>query len=130
MSGSTSSFLLYHLIFSTKKRARTIHPKLRQALFAYMGGIIKKIGGTPVLINGVWDHVHILAFLPRHISLSQSVQAIKGGSAYWFNRQDEKPRPQTELAGRLSNLYGERIPTGTDQKLHLQPGGASPRAEL
>jgi REP element-mobilizing transposase RayT len=89
MSGSTSSFLLYHLIFSTKNRARTLHPAKRPALFAYMGGIIKKSSGMPVLINGVWDHVHILAFLPRHISLSQSVQAIKGGSAHWFNQQDE-----------------------------------------
>jgi len=63
-------------------------------------GIIKQKKGIPVMINGTDDHVHILAFLPKHISLSEMVQAIKGGSSFWYNKE-----------------YGNQV-----MKLHWQEG--------
>ncbi|HNQ43925.1 MAG TPA: transposase, partial [Candidatus Cloacimonadota bacterium] len=70
MASSTSTYLLYHAIFSTKKRERILQKHVRSDLYAFMGGIIKEIGGMPVLINGTEDHVHILAFLPKHVCIS------------------------------------------------------------
>jgi len=96
MATISSSFLLYHIVFSTKNRQQTIHPDYRSRLYQYMAGIIKEKGGSPILINGTRDHVHILAFLPRHMSISESLQAVKGASSHWYNQ---------EFAASLPRLY-------------------------
>ena len=49
-----------------------------------MGGVIKNNGGIPFMINGVSDHVHILASLPRTIALSKYVENIKRTSSKWI----------------------------------------------
>jgi putative transposase len=87
MASSSKTFLLYHIIFSTKKRQKTINVDFKSRLHEYMAGIIKQKKGMPIMINGTEDHVHILAFLPRHISLSEMIQAIKGGSSFWYNKE-------------------------------------------
>lgn len=86
MPGSSLSCLLYHIIFSVKKRQTMIRKTERDRLFQYLGGIIKTIGGNPVIINGLEDHVHLLCFLPRHLSVSEMVKTIKGKSSWWLNR--------------------------------------------
>ena len=87
METSSNTFLLYHIVFSTKKRKKLISSKYRKDLHSYMAGIVKNTGGMPILINGTEDHVHILAFLPKHVSISECMQSIKGGSSFWYNKQ-------------------------------------------
>lgn len=96
MATNSFSILFYHLVFSTKNRQQTIHPDHRLRLYQYMGAIIKEKGGLPILINGTRDHVHILASLPKHMSISDSLQAIKGGSSHWYNK---------EFSGNIPRLY-------------------------
>jgi len=96
MNSGTNTHLLYHVVFSTKKREPLIHLASKQHLYQYLAGIIKQKGGLPVLINGTADHVHILAFLPKHISLSDMLQTLKGSSSFWYNK---------ELAGNGRHLY-------------------------
>lgn len=86
MSSATLTYLLYHIVFSVKNRDIRLNPELRLRLYPYMGGIIKKLGGIPIIINGTHDHVHILCFLPRHLSVSESVKIIKARSSLWHNR--------------------------------------------
>ena len=57
----TCGNLLVHLIFSTKQRKPLIRPEIRSNLFAYLGGIIREMRGTAIIINGTVDHVHVLA---------------------------------------------------------------------
>ncbi len=87
MGTSSNTYLLYHAVFSTKNRQKLLVEQNRARLFAYMAGIIKNIGGLPVLINGIEDHLHVLAFLPRHVSISESMQNIKGKSSHWYNQE-------------------------------------------
>ena len=96
MATNSYSILLYHVVFSTKNRQQTIHPDHRARLYQYMAAIIKEKGGLPILINGTQDHVHVLACLPRHISISDSLQAIKGSSSHWYNK---------EFSANLPRLY-------------------------
>lgn len=96
MATNSYSFLLYHVVFSTKNRQQTIHPDYRLRLYQYMAAIIKEKGGNPILINGTSDHVHILAILPRHVAISESLQAVKGGSSHWYNK---------EFSGNIPRLY-------------------------
>lgn len=55
--------LYYHIVFSTKERRPLIGLALRPRLFEYIGGIVRAEGGTALIVNGVDDHVHILAQL-------------------------------------------------------------------
>ena len=78
------SQLYVHIVFSTKKRFPFIKQEVEKELFAYMGGVIKNNEGIPFIINGVPDHVHILASLPRTLALSKFIENIKRTSSKWI----------------------------------------------
>jgi putative transposase len=75
--------LLYHIVFATKERAPMITKALRPELHAYLGGIVRKLGGTALEVNGVADHLHLLAAIPPTITVSHFVNKLKSGSSSW-----------------------------------------------
>ncbi|MFO1459158.1 MAG: IS200/IS605 family transposase [Verrucomicrobiota bacterium] len=81
----TYTQLLSHIVFSTKERRPMLAPELGVRLFAYMGGIIRQLDGVSLLINGVADHVHILASLPATIAPSEFVGKLKANSSRWVH---------------------------------------------
>ncbi len=83
----TYTNLLAHVVFSTKERAPLLDVALKPRLFAYMGGIIRELGGTALLINGPADHVHLLLFLPAKTALSEIVGKVKANSSGWVHRE-------------------------------------------
>lgn len=60
---------------------------LKLRLFAYMGGIIRELGGTALLTNGSADHVHILASLPAKLAVSEVVGKVKANTSGWVHRE-------------------------------------------
>ena len=87
----TFTSLLAHIIFSTKERAPLIDAELRPQLHAYLGGIIRELNGTPLVINGVADHVHLLVALPPTISTSDAMRVLKTNSSRWIHETRRKP---------------------------------------
>src|ERR1051325_10443940 len=83
----THTDLLVHVIFSTKDRAPLLDSELKSRLFAYLGGTIRELGATALLINGPTDHVHILLLLPAKIGLSEIVGKVKANSSGWVQRE-------------------------------------------
>ncbi|HEX6899564.1 MAG TPA: IS200/IS605 family transposase [Thermoanaerobaculia bacterium] len=81
----TYSYLLYHLVFSTKQRVPSINDALRLPLYEYMGGIVRQNGGALLEIGGMPDHVHLLVRLKTDPSVAAVVQKIKGKSSKWVN---------------------------------------------
>ena len=79
----TFTSLFTHLIFSTKQRAPILRTDIRPRLFDYMGGMIRNMDGTSVLINGTEDHVHILTVMPSTKALSDFMRDLKGDSSGW-----------------------------------------------
>ena len=51
-----------HIVFSTKNRKPLISQSIENKLYAYIGGICRKLECNPVAIGGHNDHIHILAF--------------------------------------------------------------------
>jgi len=80
--------LYVHIIFSTKNRFPFIRPEIESELYAYLGGVIKNIGGIPIIINGMPDHIHILTSLPKTLSLSKFMEEIKRNSSRWIKTKD------------------------------------------
>jgi len=80
-----------HIIFSTKERLPLLNPDIRPRLFEYMGGTVRGLDGTSILINGVEDHVHILAILDQKRALSDFMRDLKSASSTWVKQTFNSP---------------------------------------
>ena len=69
-----------HIVFHVKLSSVRILESDLPRLFEFMGGIIRKNGGIPMMIGGIPNHVHILCTLPKTMTLSNLVRMIKVGS--------------------------------------------------
>ena len=56
---------------------------MRQHLFAYLGGIIREMQGTALIINGTVDHVHLLVRIRPVQSAAEIARVIKANSSKW-----------------------------------------------
>ena len=79
--------LLYHIVYATKSRAPMITLDLKSRLHGYLGGIVAGLGGVPIEINGMSEHVHLLVRLRPIISVSEFLSKLKSGSSLWAKRQ-------------------------------------------
>lgn len=76
---------LYHCVFSTKERRKTLTNELQERLWPYMGGIARENQMRSLAIGGVEDHVHLLLSIPSTLSIAKAMQLIKGGSSKWVH---------------------------------------------
>jgi putative transposase len=77
--------LIYHIVFSTKNREPIITYERAPRLYDYMGGIIRNLGGIVLAMNGIEDHVHLLAKLRPDRSLSSVLRDLKANSSGWMH---------------------------------------------
>src|SRR6266550_345005 len=77
----TCGNILLHLIFSTRERHPLIKPEFRSELFAYLGGIIREMHGTALIINGTSDHVHMLVRIRPVQSPAEIARVVKTNSS-------------------------------------------------
>src|SRR5215813_3880709 len=85
MSQSLSSVLV-HIVFSTKHRQPLIATPTRSALYAYIVGMVRRLGCRSLQIGGTGDHVHVLVWLGRRHSVASLVEVLKGSSSRWMKR--------------------------------------------
>jgi putative transposase len=78
---STFTQIYYHLVFSTKERVPALAADRREDLFRYTWGILKC---HLYRINGVEDHIHILASLHPTVRLADLVKDIKVSTSKWI----------------------------------------------
>ncbi|MEO6908467.1 MAG: IS200/IS605 family transposase [Abditibacteriaceae bacterium] len=85
------SNILVHVIFSTKSRMPLLKDDSREEMHRYIGGIIRKCGTHPIMINSVSDHIHLFFDLPRTMTIADLVKEIKTGSGSWIREQESCP---------------------------------------
>ena len=106
----TFAQILLHVIFSTKEHRASFKQACRDELFAYMGGIVRNLGGKALLINGVADHVHPLLFLPASVAPAGAVRVIKARSSSWVRSRDRTFAWQSGYAAfRVSQSRAEPV---------------------
>ena len=76
-----------HLIFSTKRRQALIRDEIRPDLFAYLGGIVREMHGTALIVNGTADHVHMLVRIRPAQSTAEVVRVVKANSCRWVHEK-------------------------------------------
>jgi putative transposase len=88
---STHTNLLYHIVFSTKKREPVIMTPIRAELYKYIGGIIRGEGGKVLEIGGMPDHVHLVVKFKAEPSVATMVKILKSKSSKWLNDRPKRP---------------------------------------
>jgi putative transposase len=83
----TYTYLLTHLVFSTKDREALITIDLKPELHAYLGGLTRELKGKAYAVNGMQDHIHMLVSLPPVVSISDAMRFIKANSSGWVHEK-------------------------------------------
>ncbi len=76
---------LFHCVFSTKERRKTIVPDVQDRLWAYMGGVAREHEMKALAVGGMDDHVHILLSMPASSSVANAMREIKSASSRWMH---------------------------------------------
>ena len=79
-----------HSIFSTKQRQAFIDELIQPELYAYITTLAVSYGSFVHCIGGIDDHVHLLANLPRTVSISELLEGIKKNSSKWMKTKGVK----------------------------------------
>ena len=78
------SFLLVHIIFSTKNRKPWLNDVIRPELHAYMASVAGTGENYCFRVGGVEDHVHIAVLLGRNTTISRLVESLKTSTSKWI----------------------------------------------
>lgn len=79
-----------HITYSTKYRQPLITDQIELELFSYLGGICNKLECQTITVGGYRDHVHILCFLSKKISLMKLMEEVKGHSSKWVKSKGKE----------------------------------------
>ena len=82
------SKVIIHVIFSTKDREPWLDREVRPRMHGYLATICRELNAEAFLVGGVLDHVHLVATLPRTLSLAELVEAVKKTSSKWIKALD------------------------------------------
>ncbi|MBE2226151.1 MAG: IS200/IS605 family transposase [Ignavibacteria bacterium] len=77
-----------HAVWGTKSRSNILKKEIRNELFSHIKLNAKEKGIFVDTVDGYTDHVHCLFTLNADISLSKSLQLIKGEASFWSNKID------------------------------------------
>ena len=77
----TCGNVVVHLIFSTKLRQPLIGADIRSDVFAYLGGVVRELRSTALIVGGTCDHVHMLIRLRPALSIAELACVVKANSS-------------------------------------------------
>jgi len=81
------SYLLIHIVFSTKDRAPLLSPEVRPDLYAYLATVARNANCECYRVGGVADHVHFAIRLSRTTTIAALVEELKTSSSKWLKTQ-------------------------------------------
>jgi len=81
------SFMLVHIIFSTKDRQPILDATIRPHLHAYLATVARNVDCECFRAGGVADHVHLAIRLSRTITVADLIETIKTSSSKWMKTQ-------------------------------------------
>ena len=84
------SYLLIHIVFSTKDRAPVLGDEIRPDLFAYLAAAARKMDCETFRVGGVVDHVHLAVRVPRTLTLAKLIEGLKSSSSKWLKTQSSQ----------------------------------------
>ena len=81
----TCTKLIYHCVFGTKDRRRSITDDLRPRLHRYVGGILERVRASLIAFGGTEDHIHLVIELRADMSVAEAMRLVKTNSSKWIH---------------------------------------------
>ena len=106
------SFVLIHLVFSTKDRAPLLTPNITAELNPYLASVARDVGCECSRIGGVEDHIHLAIRLSRTTTVANLVEQLKTCSSKWL-----KPKSRNFAWQRGYSVFSTS-PSALDPLLH------------
>jgi putative transposase len=78
------SYILVHLIFSTKDRAPVLDSSVRTPLHAYLAAVARDMDCECYRAGGIADHVHLAIRLSRTVTAAELTGKLKTVSSKWI----------------------------------------------
>ena len=104
---STLTKILLHITFSTKNRAAMIPESLEPELYAYVGGICRRMGSPLLAMGGTSDHVHLMVSLSKTVTLADLMMNIKRDTSKLMKEKDDALSGFTWQEGYFTFSIGE-----------------------
>ncbi len=80
------SKLHYHIVWGTKNREPLITSCIESELYGFIRNKAIGLGGYVYALNGIEDHIHLLAHIPRTLPVAQFIGKVKGSSSARINK--------------------------------------------
>lgn len=84
--GSSWTQNFYHAVFATRLRSPWITPEVETRLHPFLGGVAKDLDCTPIAINGMSEHVHVLVRFPSDLAPADLLRHLKSRSSKWVHQ--------------------------------------------
>jgi putative transposase len=78
------SFLLVHIVFSTKDRRPYLRDDVRNRLHAYLATVVRDKQCECLRVGGVADHVHLAVRMHAQKSVAKLIEEVKVASSKWM----------------------------------------------
>ncbi len=85
--------LFYHVVWATKNRLPLVTLEIEPQVYGLVRDKTSSLGGTVFAVNGMPDHVHLVAAIPPRISVAQFIGQVKGVSSAKFNQSGQRGTP-------------------------------------
>ena len=83
--------LFYHLVWATKNRHPWITQQAEPILYEFIRTKAIGLGATVFALNGIEDHVHMVAAIPPKIAVASFIGQVKGVASFKFNEMYNSP---------------------------------------
>lgn len=79
--------LFYHFVWVTKSREPLLTAELQYRVFPYLMSKGRELGALMLALNGLEDHVHVVAAVPPRMAPAEFVKRLKGASSRFISRE-------------------------------------------
>ena len=103
--------LFYHIVWSTKDRLPLLVPQIELVIYGFLRSKAIGLGATLFALNGVADHVHMVAAVPPKIAVAKFIGQVKAVASTKFNKSGQGAAPffwQEEYG--IFSFDGKRLP--------------------
>lgn len=109
------SFVLVHLVFTTKDRIPYLTAPITAELYPYLASVARDTNCESYRIGGIEDHVHLAIRLSRTTTVARLVEQLKTCSSKWL--KSKSPQLET-FAWQRGYAAFSTNPSDLDTLLH------------
>ena len=94
--------IFFHIVWTTKNRIPFITPEIESFVHQAIASKLQAEGGKMYAINGMEDHIHVVAAIPPSKNVSLIVKAMKGSTSHLLTHEKNIPLKWQPVYGIFS----------------------------